>query len=360
MSLKRKTKTVAGNQVVDNSLPIESLSCTSNDPNLNNASPDIVPTQLAVSLYMQTHGQEAIVYGFAENPTDNEIAGYLESQGLTLAEGDTFLYVQLDEDQLPTNSKSLTYNGFSLIKVFEQQSYTRQSESNFIIRPNELVGVIGDGFTRNVESGESGIITANNADSTDVAHIQAGSNQQIIGIKYKINFTTANQQNSNGMRLKIFPAGSGGIDGVDPIVNVITATSNGTHTHEFIGAAQGHWIIFYGNNTTLEVTDLQMVSVASAAPHIIDVKIPTTATYTYEIISSTGLGDPGVTLTAQNDGVQTDGSLRLELYRPLHIIGVSTATVKVTAEYQNTISVGGSPQTVTSSTSKNFYMRVEN
>jgi hypothetical protein len=360
MSLKRKTKTVAGNQVVDNSLPIESLSCTSNDPNLNNASPDIVPTQLAVSLYMQTHGQEAIVYGTAENPTDNEIAGYLESQGITLAEGDTFLYVQLDNDLLPVNSKRLTYNGFSLIKVFEQQSYTIQSQSDLIPTPRERIGKIGDGFTRNVETGASGIITANNADSTDVAYIQTGTNEQFIGIKYKITVTTANQQNSNGIRLKIYPAGDGGIDDVDPIVNVITATSNGAHTHEFIGAAQAHWIVLYGNNTTLEVTDLQMVSVASATPHIIDVKIPTTATYTYEIISSTGLGDPGVTLTAQNDGVQTSGNLRLELYRPLHIIGVSTATVKVTAEYQNTINVGGAVQTVTASTSKNFYMRVEN
>lgn len=362
MSLKRKAKTVAGNQVVDNTLPINSLNCTSNDFNMSGNSPLLVPTQQAVMTYVQTHAQEFVLEGLIENPTDNDIAIILEARGLTLNEGDTFLYIQVDNDNNPINSKKLTYNGFNFQVVYEQQSFNTADESDFLPDPRNYIGAIGDGFTRDIVTGGAGVFTANNADSTDAIYIEASNphNYQSIGDKYKITLTTANQQNTNGINLKVYPAGVGGINSLDPILDVITATTDGTHEHEFIGTARSHWIVFYGNNTTLNVTDLNMTKIADSSPHIIMTKIPTAATYTYELFNRFGLGDPGVTFTATNDGVLTTGSVEFRLYRPLNIIGVSRVTVRVTATYDTTINVGGSPQNVTATTFQDYHMRVEN
>lgn len=360
MSLKRKAKTVAGNQVVDNTLPINSLNCTSNDFNMSGNSPLLVPTQQAVMTYVQTHAQEFVLEGLFENPTDNDIAIILEARGLTLNEGDTFLYIQVDNDNNPINSKKLTYSGFGFQVTFEQQPQSKAGES-FILPARNNIGGFGDGFTRDIVTGGTGVFTANNADSTDVFFIDASTKDQQIGRKYKISLTTANQQNTNGINLKVYYNDGTGIDGVDPILDVITATTDGTHEHEFIGVAgQNHFIVFYGNNTTLNVTALDMFLPESTLPHVIHTKIPTAATYTYELFNRYGLGDPGVTFTATNDGVLTTDSVEFRLYRPLHIIGVSRVTVRVTATYDTTINVGGVPQAVTATTFKDYHMRVEN
>lgn len=360
MTLKRKAKTVAGNQVVDNTLPINSLNCTSNDFNMSGNSPLLVPTQQAVMTYVQTHAQEFVLRGLIENPTDNDIAIILEARGLTLNEGDTFLYIQVDNDNNPIDSKKLTYSGFNFQVTFEQQSFNTADQRDFLPNARFYIGGFGDGFTRDIETGGAGVFTANNADSTDIFFLDAGANEQAIGHKYKITLTTANQQNTNGINLKVYPNGGTGIDGQDPVLDVITATTDGTHEHEFIGTAVSHFIVFYGNNTTLNVTDLTMTKIADASPHIIATKIPTAATYTYELFNRFGLGDPGVTFTATNDGVLTTDSVEFRLYRPLNRIGVSRVTVRVTATYDTTINVGGSPQNVTATTFKDYHMRVEN
>ena len=244
MSLKRKVKTVAGNQVVENTLHIETANYISHDPEMEVASPNKVPTQLSVMNYVQNHGKEAILYGTEENPTDKEIALHASVQGIVINEGDTFLYVQTNLQGVPINSKRLTYNGLSLSIVTENKSYFVSAETDYIDARHYIGTLGGSGFTKDLDTGGSGIFTANNANNTHIAYIDTHLKEQTLGQKYRVTFTTANQQNSNGMRLKIYTNTGLGIDEETALTNAIVGTSNGTHTQTYTAAATSHWIVF--------------------------------------------------------------------------------------------------------------------
>ena len=362
MSLKRKVKTVAGNQVVENTLHIETANYISNDPEFEVPSPNKVPTQLAVMSYVQNHGKEAILYGTEENPTDKEIALHAEVQGIVINEGDTFLYVQTNLQGVPINSKRLTYNGLSLSIVTENKSYFVSAETDYIDARHYIGTLGGSGFTKDLDTGGSGIFTANNANNTHIAYIDTHLTEQTLGQKYRVTFTTANQQNSNGMRLKIYTNTGLGIDDETVLTNAIVGTSNGTHTQTYTAAATSHWIVFYGNNTTLNVTSLDVDIDAAASGHTMEVILDTSAavTYTYETLNERGLNHPGVVFTVTNDNVATTDPLELSLFRPRDRLGISSVTVRVTATYPTQITVGSSVETITATKQKDFHLRVEN